>query len=279
MSCKFKIKEASSSFTNTEKRIADYILTHQEETIHASAQSLGELTQTSAAALIRFSKKLGYDGFTALKVDLAKDGEELDHAFVEVIDQNDSVEVMVRKAQGIMQQCVDQTYKLLNMQSLEHAINALLRSQHVYLFGVGGSGIVCNDLMQKLTRINRSVIYHEDLHVQMACAAHMNSDDVAIAISYSGETQNINAGIKYANSVGAATIAITKYDPKSTLSRLANIALYTPVQEKELRLGSITSRTAALIITDLLYYGVAKDSLQDVKDKLVRTRELIHEIK
>ena len=72
MSCIYKIKEATSSFTSTEKRIAEYILEHRTETIEASVQQLAEVTDTSAAAWIRFSQKLGYKGLTALKVDLVK---------------------------------------------------------------------------------------------------------------------------------------------------------------------------------------------------------------
>ena len=83
MSCIYKIKEGRKSFTSTEKRIADYILNYRLETVEASVQDLAERTNTSAAAWIRFSKKLGYKGLTALKMDLAKndDDNEKDELF------------------------------------------------------------------------------------------------------------------------------------------------------------------------------------------------------
>ena len=56
-----KIKEAQSSYTSTEKVIAKYILENAADVLKCSAQSLGEKTGTSAAAIIRFSKKLGYN--------------------------------------------------------------------------------------------------------------------------------------------------------------------------------------------------------------------------
>ena len=68
MSCIYKIKEGRKSFTSTDKRIADYILNYRLETVEASVQDLAERTNTSAAAWIRFSKKLGYKGLTALKI-------------------------------------------------------------------------------------------------------------------------------------------------------------------------------------------------------------------
>ena len=279
MSCRFKIKEANTSLTDAEKRIAEYILSHAEETLHMSSQKIAELTGTSPATLIRFSRKVGYSGFSELKMDLAKDSDDVEPSFMEVIQESDSTSRMISKAQNIMQMCIDQTYKLVNVTNLDDAIHLLNQCRSIYLFGVGGSGVVCEDLMQKLLRINRSVYYHSDMHVQLASAAHMTKDDVVIAVSYEGETRDVNVAVRHAKSVGAKTIAITQYNPKSTLARTADIALYTPVLEKSLRMGAITSRSASLIVTDLLYYGIAKQDLSEVKEDLVKTRDLTNEIR
>lgn len=278
MSCTYKIKEASASFTSTEKKIAEYILNNKEEAVLESAQVLAEKSDTSPAAWIRFAKRLGYQGLTALKVDLAKDEDESDDLYNVLIDQNDSIESMIKKAQQISMRITTQTYKLLNVQILKKAIQTLLDSHNIYLFGLGGSSIVCKDFMHKLSRINCSVIYHEDPHVLLARVAHIQSNDVLIAVSYSGETDFVNTAVRYAKKLKAPVIAITQYNVKSTLAKQADICLYTPVEEKELRLGSISSRNAALVLTDLLYYGVAKENIEKTKEYLVSTRELVNEV-
>lgn len=278
MSCTYKIKEASASFTSTEKKIAEYILNNKEEAVLESAQVLAEKSDTSPAAWIRFAKRLGYQGLTALKVDLAKDEDESDDLYNVLIDQNDSIESMIKKAQQISMRITTQTYKLLNVQILKKAIQTLLDSHNIYLFGLGGSSIVCKDFMHKLSRINCSVIYHEDPHVLLARVAHIQSNDVLIAVSYSGETDFVNTAVRYAKKLQAPVIAITQYNVKSTLAKQADICLYTPVEEKELRLGSISSRNAALVLTDLLYYGVAKENIEKTKEYLVSTRELVNEV-
>lgn len=278
MSCLFKIKEASSSFTSTEKRIADYILQDPEKVVEASAQELAKESETSPAAWIRFSKKLGYKGLTALKVDLAKDDKDSDDLYQVLIEENDSIETMVRKVQKISQRTIEQTYKLLSPDSLKSAIQHLLNAENIYLIGMGGSGIVCNDMMQKLTRLHRPVIYHEDVHVLLARIAHMKPTDVLVAISYSGETPLVNAAVKYAKKIGTPIIAITQYNVKSSLSKEADIKLYMPLEEKELRLGAILSRNASLILTDLIYYGIVKENVEETKQALVKTRKLLQEV-
>ena len=279
MSCIYKIKQSSSSFTATEKRIAEYILNNREQALEFTAQKLAEETDTSAAALIRFAQKLGYMGITAMKLDLAKDEDESDELFNVLIEENDSIELMVKKVQKISERNIQQTYKLLNITNLNNAIDKVKQAKNIYLIGIGGSGIVCMDFMQKLTRINRNVIYHEDFDVLLARLAHIDKEDILIAISYSGETQMVNLAVDYAKEKNVSVIAITQYNVKSTLSKNADIKLYTPIEEKELRLGAISSRNSALVLTDLIYYGIAKENFNETKSDLTKTRSLIHKLK
>ncbi len=278
MSCLFKIKEAGALFTSTEQRIAEYILQNPEKVVEGSAQELARESDTSPAAWIRFSKKLGYKGLPALKMDLAKDDKENDDLYHVLIEEKDSIETMVRKVQKISRNTLEQTYKLLNTDELNAAIQYLLQASNIYLVGIGGSGVVCTDMMQKLTRLHRSVIYHEDAHVLLARIAHITPEDVLVAISYSGETNLVNAAVKYAKNNGTPVIAITQYNVRSTLAKEADVKLYMPLEEKELRLGAILSRNASLVLTDLIYYGIAKENVEQTKQDLVKTRELLHEV-
>lgn len=278
MSCLFKIKEAGALFTSTEQRIAEYILQNPEKVVEGSAQELARESDTSPAAWIRFSKKLGYKGLPALKMDLAKDDKENDDLYHVLIEEKDSIETMVRKVQKISRNTLEQTYKLLNTDELNAAIQYLLQASNIYLVGIGGSGVVCTDMMQKLTRLHRSVIYHEDAHVLLARIAHITPEDVLVAISYSGETNLVNAAVKYAKKNGTPVIAITQYNVRSTLAKEADVKLYMPLEEKELRLGAILSRNASLVLTDLIYYGIAKENVEQTKRDLVKTRELLHEV-
>ena len=278
MSCLFKIKEAGALFTSTEQRIAEYILQNPEKVVEGSAQELARESDTSPAAWIRFSKKLGYKGLPALKMDLSKDDKENDDLYHVLIEEKDSIETMVRKVQKISRNTLEQTYKLLNTDELNAAIQYLLQASNIYLVGIGGSGVVCTDMMQKLTRLHRSVIYHEDAHVLLARIAHITPEDVLVAISYSGETNLVNAAVKYAKKNGTPVIAITQYNVRSTLAKEADVKLYMPLEEKELRLGAILSRNASLVLTDLIYYGIAKENVEQTKQDLVKTRELLHEV-
>lgn len=277
MSCIYKIKEGMGSFTDTEKKLAEYILENKGEITLLSTQELSERVNTSAAAVVRFAKKLGYKGFPELKVELAKDSDDEDDDFNEVIKASDSIDIMVKKAEVINLKAMSQTYRLMNMNHLKEAIDLISNCNNIYIFGVGASGLVAQDFQYKLSRIKRIAIYQKDSHTQLISAVNIEPNDIAIGISYSGETKEVNLALKKAKELGAKTIGITKFN--NTLSKIVDISLHVPSEEKEIRVGAITSRISALVITDLLYLGVAKNNLKKTEEYILKTREFVKKIK
>lgn len=279
MSCILRIKEAQESMTSTESKIAEYIIANKDKIIHWSAQKLADEIKTSPAALIRFSKTIGYKGYTAMKMDLALDNSKEIEDFDSLINEEDPIEVMVKKEKFANEKTIQETYGLIDYAQLGHVIDILSNAKRIFLLGVAGNGIVCLDFMHKLTRINREVIYHEDAHTLLARMSHIDKDDAAVAISYGGKTKEVIAGVQFAKNAGTKVIAITQMNQKTPLAKLSDISLYVPIEEKEVRLGAISSRNAALILTDLIYFGMARQNSQDTKQKLLKSLEIVKGIK
>lgn len=274
MSCIFKIRESLPTCTSMEKRLADYIIENKDKVINYSTQLLAEESNTSAATVVRYSKKLGYKGFQHLKIDLAKDNSDEDFSFDNIILEDDNVDTLIKKSYVSNFKTLEQTYKLLNTTNIEKAIDALCNSETIYLVGVGGSTLICEDLVHKLTRINKRVVFYENFHIFLHSLTFIKPNDALIAISYSGETNEVLDSVKIANKAGATTIAITQFT-KNFLSKIAKISLYVPTQEKEMRLGAIASRFSAFVVSDLLYLGIAKQHVDDTKEKILKTRKTI----
>lgn len=277
MSVLYKIKSSINAFTDTECVIADFILKNRQLVLDSNAKELGDITKTSASAWVRFAKKMGCKGLPAFKVELAKESEAVNigDEIETFLNPNDSLRLLLKKTENMVTQNIKETFNLIDYHELEKAIEAINSAKTIYLLGVGGSSVVCLDFYHKMTRIHQNVIYDKDLHTLMSRIAQLEKDDVVIVVSYSGETESVNTVVKNAKKIGAKIIGVTKFNLKSTLSNLSDIKLFVPIEEKEIRLGSITSRNSLLIITDLLYYGIAKIDFNSTKDLLVRTRNFI----
>lgn len=275
MSCIYKIKENMQDFTETEKKLGVYIIENKDKVINFSSQKLAEEVGTSAAAVVRFSKRLGYKGFTHLKVEIAKDTNIEDEDSLEkFVTEHDSIETMIRKAHYGNHRTFDNTYKLLQANILEESIAALNAARRIYLVGIGGSYLVVQDLSSKLVRIDKQAVFFDDFHLLVSSLSHITKEDVLVAFSYSGETKEVNVAQRMAKEKGVTTIAVTQAG-RNELAKHSDLVISIPKEESELRLGSISSRFSMLVVSDLLYLGVAKENIEDTRSKLIDSRKNI----
>lgn len=273
-----RISQYQCDFSESEKKISDYISENTYDIMDLSAQKLGEETGTSAASIVRFSKKLGFKGFRELKFEIAKSFHEKDEVVDDIISEDDSILEITNKVASRTINVINDTKALIDLEELEKAIYLIRNAECIYLFGVGASSLVAMDLMHKLIRINKKVLYNADPHLQLSAAVHITPKDVAIGISYSGRTKEVNEGVLKAIEKGANTISITSCN-KNPLSKISKLSLKVPNVEKHIRFGAISSRMAQLMLVDILYLAVAVCDIEKVEEALFETRKIVEKLR
>ncbi|SFL71562.1 MurR/RpiR family transcriptional regulator [Halanaerobium salsuginis] len=277
-----KIKNIYADLTATEKKIADYILANSQEAAELAVTELAQASQSSPASVVRFCKKIDYQGFQDFKFALVKNLSELDSAdqqqiYDDIAVEDSLTEIMDKLAHDNIR-VIENTVELLSAAELEAAVNALQTAENVYIFGIGASGLVAKDLQHKLMRVKKTVIYYSDTHAQLASAANIEAGDLAIAISYSGQSREVYKALTTAQKRGAQTISITKYSA-NPLAKISQIKLQVAGSEKNLRLGAITSRIAQLTAVDILFVAYARKNFAQITEYLKNTRDSVEEFK
>lgn len=274
------IKQNFDSFTDREKLIAEYLLSNKKSIISMSAKEIGDVTNTSAPTVVRFSKKIGFDSLNEMKLQLSlnlqSDDENVDF---EYLHSDLSTQNIIRGVKSSIDSIMNQTLGVLKEEELEKAIELLSKANNVYIFSVGSSSLVGMDFYYKLSRINKRCIAHSDTHLQMTSSALMEKDDVAIAISYSGETKEVIKCAENAKSKGVPVISITKASISNTLADMSDIVLRVPFVEKSLREGAMSSRISQLAVIDMLFLGMARTNLKGIEEKLRVTRKAVEDFK
>ena len=274
------IKQNFDSFTDREKLIAEYLLSNKKSIISMSAKEIGDVTNTSAPTVVRFSKKIGFDSLNEMKLQLSlnlqSDDENVDF---EYLHSDLSTQNIIRGVKSSIDSIMNQTLGVLKEEELEKAIELLSKANNVYIFSVGSSSLVGMDFYYKLSRINKRCIAHSDTHLQMTSSALMEKDDVAIAISYSGETKEVIKCAENAKSKGIPVISITKASISNTLADMSDIVLRVPFVEKSLREGAMSSRISQLAVIDMLFLGMARTNLKGIEEKLRVTRKAVEDFK
>ncbi len=121
------------------------------------------------------------------------------------------------------------------------------------LLGVGKSGLIARKIAATLASTGtRSVYVHpvESLHGDLGMIA---SDDVAVAFSYSGETEETAKLLPILRRQGLPVIAVTN-NPSSRLARSADVVLRLRVKSEACPFGIVptSSTTAMLALGDAL---------------------------
>jgi D-sedoheptulose 7-phosphate isomerase len=143
---------------------------------------------------------------------------------------------------------------LIVEEAIEAIMGAYEKEASIYIMGNGGSAstashIVCDfnkgisvfldkkfrfvslvDSIAMITAISNDYSYEDIFKIQME--GRLNSNDIVIAISGSGNSKNVLKAVEYAKSKGNKVISLTGYDG-GKLKRLSDIPIHANIMDMQ----------------------------------------------
>jgi len=144
--------------------------------------------------------------------------------------------------------------------AFEQAVTLLFECKgRVIVTGIGKSGIICQKIAATLSSTRTPAFFLHPAEAIHGDLGAMQSDDVILALSYSGETEELLRLLETIKRLGAKLIAITG-ECQSTLAKAADVSLdcRVSVEACPLNLVPTASTTAALALGDALAMTLAK---------------------
>ena len=144
--------------------------------------------------------------------------------------------------------------------SYDKAVELLFQcTGKVVVIGMGKSGIIAQKIAATMASTGTPAISlhpSDGLHGNVGV---IQSSDSVLAISKSGETEEVLYLLPYLKQIGAPMICITA-NPQSTLAKQSDVTLHTPITEEAcpLNLAPTSSTTAALVAGDALAMALMK---------------------
>ena len=256
-----------------ERKLAERILAAPSEVVHMGITELAEQSAVSPATITRFCKVFHFKGFPDFKVHLASEiaqggpeEESYSSAYQDIVAGN-PLSLIVEAIQANHLASIRDTTSLLDLTKLTKVVDWLCGARRIDLYGMATSSIVAQDFYQKLIRIGVNCTAFADSHMQITSASTLGPNDVAFAVSYSGETPETIDALTCARNNGATTISLTSYG-SNTLASLADLPLFSSSLEQGMRRGDMASRIAQLHIIDILFTGMVSKQFGDFVPKL-----------
>lgn len=272
-----RINTTYPNFTKAEKRVADFVFQNPQDVLYTSITDLAEMCGVGDTTVFRFCKALKLNGYQDFKMFLAQavaSNNGAGDAVVGEISSDDDVKSICQKALSTNIAALNETYELLDMGAILQATDMIAGAKRIHFFGMGSSGVTALEAQQKFMRIMPNVGYISDCHMQYMTASLMDSDDLAIAFSYSGSTKDIIDIIKIAKGNGCKVICITRF-PKTPLTAMSNISLLCGSTEGPLQGGSLSTTIAQLYLLDVLYLQYFVRHFEHSKRNKEKTTESI----
>ena len=275
-----RVRGALPNLRPAEQRVAEAVLVDPAGVSESSITAVARQCHTSETTVLRFCRAIGLAGYPELRLALARAAQEEEDEQTSTgpvgsdISPTDSLADVVAKITHADARAVEDTAAVLDLDTLQSAIDAVIQASRIDIYGIGASALVGKDLQQKLHRIGRVSFGWSEAHLALTSAAVLGSDDVAVGISHTGTTIDTIDALRVARERGARTIAVTNF-AGSPIAGVADLLLTTAARETTFRSGAMASRIAQLALVDCLFAGVAQHSYDDAIEALQSTYAVV----
>ncbi len=253
----YLINNRYNSLRKSEKRVAEFVQKHMEEVVVLSLRGLARKCGTSDATVLRFCRSLGYLGFADFKVSLVPELLRSSKKTYPEIREKENSETVKEMLQRNFQQQLDSTLQNCDDAMLTSIALHISQANKILIIGLGGSAGVAYIFCDSLGSLGIFSSFLRDRSIIQNVVSTLNSGDVVIGISHSGETEEVVSAVKKARYYGAITIGITNFSP-SPLAGVSQFTLVTGVPANLLGSYSCQARISQLGILELVLYELSE---------------------
>lgn len=215
-----RLDEAVPGLSKAQRRIALYIKAHYEAAAVETAARMARACQVSESTVVRFADQLGYDGYPELQAALA---EELKSSLSLPERMNLMNQLDDHKRADFLGYVYEHDIRLLRQakqerdnEAFESAVEALLKSERVYIVGVRSAAPLCQFLAYYL-----SLFLPDVRRVAPGASSEMlesllpiGEKDVLLAISFPRYSDRTMRAMAFARDKGAKVLGVS--DRKSS---------------------------------------------------------------
>lgn len=275
-----QISNHYSHLSYSERVFADFVLANREQVIHMPIAQVSEQVGIAASTVIAAIKKLGFTGYREFKISLASEQLNAVSTWSPAFDPAafDSVSAascsIYRQVISSNIAALEESLKTLDDSLLLEAASRLLRAGHIYIFGVGTSGVLAREAHDFFFRLGRSSSFHEDLHYQLLAATRLENQDIALLISQTGVNKDIIGIAEQLKEHGHFTIGISNYQG-TPFAKYVDLLLAPLTMLSTTHDNHFSFRVPILCIIETLYYMMSEQMGEQYQSALEANHQLV----
>lgn len=239
---------ANQNFTKlneSEKRIFDYVLKNFDEAKDYSIRELAKKCYVSSTSVFRFTKKLGFNGYSAF-IESLSTAPEAAQKIPRSVKQKDYKEEYLKN--------ITESVRVADQKRIDRFNEILDQNPVIYLIGEELDWQALQYIHWLFTAQGfRSVLLSDQASVQNALN-HITDEDMLFAFAYTGDSSLIIETIERVKQASEATIVSFTRAVTNVIQNLCDIDFYVFSDEIRVDGLDLTSRISMLAIVELIFY-------------------------
>jgi DNA-binding MurR/RpiR family transcriptional regulator len=260
-----KIREYYEHLSRSYRKVADYIMSNYYEVSFLTAAQLAYAVGVDTTTVVRFSQRLGYNGYPELLHDIREQVKAEIYAAYEPKDLSPSDPAGTFKVRAEQEQ--QNLKQMLTHNPPEHmeAVAAMLAAaSHIVLIGEGYAETVAELAAQQFRHRGISAEAITDDPVKKAATLmNLNGSALVIGISATEYGSSVARALEFARTKGAASLGIVGA-LASPVNRMSDRVIYAPTDVS----GPLPSIVCLVAAVAALIQIASKDSTASVERHL-----------
>lgn len=212
-----------------ERRAADVLLARFDSLDGETTASIARAASVDPATVVRTSRRLGFEGFEALKLAAARaSGAKATMPTAQDATTGSEEGALVRRSMLGDAQHIASAAETIDAEGLAAIAQKLVTAEVALFSAVGGSGTVLGLAALRFLALGVRVGWYPDSQAQLTAAAQLNRSGAVLALSRSGRTSEVLRVVRAAKERGADVSVLTSAR-RSPLADLADrVVVITP---------------------------------------------------
>lgn len=272
------LSDEDGKLSGLEKKLARLVLDDVEFVVNSSIIELAERAGVSPPTVTRFCRRLGCQGYSDFKVQLARMtyvGLRYLKPEAPTATPGEVAEDIVTKAQNAL----FELHRQLDLVVLDKAAHLLRGAEFIQAFGASGnSAMIVNELHNRLFRLGCRINASNDHNMNIMMSAAVQPGTVVFGSSFTGRDLGLVHCLELLRQAAIPTIVITQ--PNSPVAAAADVVIAIEMPEGKNIFRPTSTRYAYLAAIDILANLVAYAdrttairALRSIKEELVRHRD------
>lgn len=213
MDFKNLVKSKLSELSESQQKIAKYILDNLEEAVFDTAYQLGKKTSVSETTIIRFSYALGFEGFSDMNKSMRRSilkNSESEGQEPSKLDQLSNLP-HGQLCEAFQTQVIqgNKAYSDINIQEFEKICELIMTKSKVLIIGYMDSFGVASELLHVLDKLRSKVYFYRLLHEERNMLYDLHEDSLVITVSFAPHYKYTLDYTETAKKGGCSIITIT----------------------------------------------------------------------